>query len=439
MILYFLKSGLCLAAIYGIYRLLLEREKMPRFNRYFLLFGLGFSMLVPLLTLPWGGWLMGGEEQLLPTISQFTFSTGEVVDPAIQQESGLSWQYLLLGLYSLISGLFLLRFFAKLYQLLLPVWRQETVKYRGAQLVLLEEDILPYTFWKYIFVSKTAYLRKEIEPELIDHELAHAHQFHSLDILIVEALQVICWFNPMYYLYKRAIQLNHEFLADDQVVQTHRHIPAYQHLLLDKASSGNKIYLASNLNYFVTKKRLEMMYKRTSRFRAISLISLSLPLLVGLLLLFSNSPLLAQKTSEKKDNNSVQQLKDQYFKNSTVVYLLDDGKKVYKPYEDLSAEEKKKIPPPPPPPPSVEGTSKNVPLPEGSLVYLGKDGEVRVNYNGDVAPPPPPPPPPVAPPAPPTPPKPPKVTKAPKVPKAAKASKPPKPPKAPKTSESGGM
>ncbi len=51
------------------------------------------------------------------------------------------------------------------------------------------------------------------------HEEAHASQKHSLDILFVELLQIIFWFNPLFYFIKRSIKLNHEFLADRAVLK----------------------------------------------------------------------------------------------------------------------------------------------------------------------------------------------------------------------------
>ena len=47
MILYILKSGLCLALLLAFYHLVLEREKMHRFNRFYLLGSILFSFLAP--------------------------------------------------------------------------------------------------------------------------------------------------------------------------------------------------------------------------------------------------------------------------------------------------------------------------------------------------------------------------------------------------------
>ena len=78
-------------------------------------------------------------------------------------------------------------------------------------------------------------------------------------MLFIELLQIAFWFIPIFKLYKKAIQLNHEFLADDAVIKSHKNITEYQYVLLNTSAQNNNIYLASNLNYSLTKKRLLMM------------------------------------------------------------------------------------------------------------------------------------------------------------------------------------
>lgn len=86
-----------------------------------------------------------------------------------------------------------------------------------------------------------------------------------MDVLLIEILKTIFWFNPLLILYKRAIQLNHEFLADERVIRSHENILTYQKLLLSKSIQPSNFYLTSNLTSFLkTKKRFIMMTKTTS-------------------------------------------------------------------------------------------------------------------------------------------------------------------------------
>ena len=151
-------------------------------------------------------------------------------------------------------------------------------------LVLVKQNILPHTFLNYIFVNKQEHKNQVIEDELYTHELAHVHQHHTLDVLFIELLKTVFWFNPLVYVYKKAIQLNHEFLADETVVNAAYNVITYQQLLLQKATTGHTFALASNLNFAITKKRLLMMTKTTPRLLATVKQLAIVPLLAGLVL-----------------------------------------------------------------------------------------------------------------------------------------------------------
>jgi hypothetical protein len=153
-------------------------------------------------------------------------------------------------------------------------------------LILVEEKTLPHTFLSSIFINFEDYNNRNIEDELYTHELVHVNQKHTLDILFIEFLKVIFWFNPLLIFYKKAIQLNHEFLADEEIVKTYNNVPFYQNLLLQKGSGNKTIYLASNMNYSVTKKRLIMMTKSTSQKIAVLKKIAIIPILAGLIYFF---------------------------------------------------------------------------------------------------------------------------------------------------------
>jgi beta-lactamase regulating signal transducer with metallopeptidase domain len=384
MIVYLIKSGICLAIILGIYHLALEREKMHLFNRFFLLFGLAFSFIIPLITIGFDTGVMA-EYTFLQTIPGL--EAGNINEVQNQSATPLTIDYiqLFIMLYSLIVGIQLIRFIVNLKAILNKVNQNKKATYRGAKLVLIKEEVLPFTFWNYIFVNQKSYTQNGIEAELFTHELTHARQRHSLDILIIEILHVLFWFNPLLQAYKKAIQINHEYLADDQVVRAHQRIPEYQHLLLDKVAWCKKINLASNFNYLVTKKRLTMMTKTTSRVRAIIIASSTLPFLIGMLMLFSDS-VAAQQISDKID---VQKVKDELFQHTVFVFEQDNGPDIYKKYHSLTAAEKATVPPPPPAP-ADHANKLDKPLPKGTFVYLSKDGKVQIKSSADIPPPPPP-------------------------------------------------
>jgi hypothetical protein len=150
-------------------------------------------------------------------------------------------------------------------------------------IVLIENKTLPYSFFKYIFVNRSDYENGKIEKELIIHEQTHCLQYHSVDILIIELVKIVLWFNPILWLFRKAIQLNHEFLADNYVLSTNN-LSDYQNTLINLVFRNNSTYLASNFNYSLTKKRLIMMTKNKSKNIAFKFAMV--PILAALILYF---------------------------------------------------------------------------------------------------------------------------------------------------------
>ena len=182
---------------------------------------------------------------------------------------------------------FLIRFAKNLYHIIYKIRINEIIKSDFAKFVPVSDTILPHTFWNYIFINKEEYQSQQIEEELFTHELAHVTQRHTIDILLLEVLQIVFWFNPLFFLLKKAIQLNHEFLADDKVIASHNNISRYQSLLLNKTAWNNEYYLASNLNYSLTKKRLLMMTTKSLPTKVLLKKLAVIPLLTGFIFLFA--------------------------------------------------------------------------------------------------------------------------------------------------------
>ena len=159
--------------------------------------------------------------------------------------------------------------------------------------VLLIEKVVPHSFLNMLFLNKYAFETKSIAPEVLLHEQTHIDQKHTLDILFFEIMQIIFWFNPFYYLIKKSVKLNHEFLADQKVISLQNPVNQYQNILLQFAGS-TQYSVTSNINYSLTKKRLKMMTKRTSKVKSITWILALIPVILGLVLFLSSKVAIAQ-------------------------------------------------------------------------------------------------------------------------------------------------
>ncbi|KGL58915.1 M56 family metallopeptidase [Polaribacter sp. Hel1_85] len=295
MMIYLLKSASCLALLLFFYHFILEKEKMHNFNRFYLLGSVLASFLVPMATIT-----IEATQEIIPetaaAIQSFVAPTFIENATAINFEENINYTQLLIGFYLIISTILLIRFIKNLFKIIRKISVNEKVKYKKATLILLNDNILPHTFWNYIFINKSAYKNDKIEKELFTHELTHVTQKHTLDVILIEILQIVLWINPLFIFLKKAIQLNHEFLADSTVINQHKNTFQYQHLLLNKAAWKNEYYLASNLNYSLTKKRLLMMTTQSSHTKILLKKLAVIPLLAGFIFLF------AERVEAQNDN-----------------------------------------------------------------------------------------------------------------------------------------
>jgi len=343
------KSTFCLGLLLAVYYFLLEKEKMHHFNRFFLLFSLVFSLILPFISF----------EVYVESIEVITQHTVQAipVSSAMIKEKTDYLPIVLWCIYGLVTSLLLIRFTANLRKIQRTINSNTTEKIQNTTLVLLDEKILPHTFLDCIFINKKDHENRKIEDELYTHELTHVRQKHTLDILFIEILKTLFWFNPIFVLYKKAIQLNHEFLADEKVVKAYNNVPFYQNLLLEKASWNNTFYLASNLNFLVTKKRLIMMTKTASAKMILLKKIALLPLFTGLIYFLCAETVAQQKTESPQTHtpqtkSSDDKKRDAYFagvrikvyKNGhkTKTGMVGDDVLVDKLYEELTAEEKER-------------------------------------------------------------------------------------------------
>ncbi|MDY8134840.1 M56 family metallopeptidase [Aquimarina sp. 2201CG5-10] len=284
MIEYIIKSSLCLILMWSFYKLFLEKENMHYVKRFYLIFSLVFALVLPMITITYEVEAVSEPE----IVENYDIALDQLVEPpVIQKESTNYLVKVLWSLYLIGVLIFGFRFMRNLMHLIKKVRINEKLEEPSHTHVLLNDTVIPYTFLKYIFVHRTAFLKRAIPEEVLYHEQAHVRQKHTIDILFVEVLQVIFWFNPMFFLIKKSIKLNHEFLADQTVLKQQYSIQQYIDLLVNYPNSSNQTALSSTINYSLTKKRLQMMTKEFSRKRAIFKLLASAPVLLVCILFFN--------------------------------------------------------------------------------------------------------------------------------------------------------
>ncbi|MBC7747966.1 MAG: M56 family metallopeptidase [Methylotenera sp.] len=294
MTLYIIKIILCSAVFILMYKLLLENERMHTFNRFYLLSSLLFSFCIPLITFTSSKPLQSfSQNDIFDTIP---LQDNHIIQKLSPEQSTNYIFLILLSIYVTITAVLLFRFVINIFKILSKVRTHETIPYKNSRIVLIDEDLTPHSFLYYLFLNKTEYNYGNIENEVLIHEHAHIQQKHTYDILLIEVLQVVFWFNPFIVFFKKALKLNHEFLADEAVINSSLDISTYQYLLIEKSSKTQANNLTSQFNYSIIKKRLLMMTKTKSFKSALCRQIAIVPVFALSIFAFSNKTL-AQDTS----------------------------------------------------------------------------------------------------------------------------------------------
>ncbi|KFF30091.1 hypothetical protein IQ37_02715 [Chryseobacterium piperi] len=119
----------------------------------------------------------------------------------------------------------------------------------------------------------------EIDPRIFLHEKSHLDEKHTWDLLFIEIVKAFTWFNPALYFYKRAMITNHEFLADEAVINHNFSIRDYQNLIIKEITDNQGLAFTHPFNFNNTKKRFIMMNTKKSKLIGIKKIA-SIPILI---------------------------------------------------------------------------------------------------------------------------------------------------------------
>lgn len=331
MIIYLIKSIACLLILLLVHRVIFQREAIYKFNRFYLLAAVIGSFLIPLVEIE-----VAGEETYIPqSVSQeLEHSLGvqfesypEIVSNATKEpilvENSMDWSLVFWGVYCLITLVFLIRFTRNIKLLFDKIHRNIHVQFRGETLVLLNEQSLPFSFLSFIFVSRDYFESGQMTDSIFAHEQAHVQGRHSWDNLLIEGLLVIFWFHPGLYLAKQAIKLNHEFIADSAALKI-TPLEQYKTFLLAMMLPNQNPGLVSSLNFSLTKKRFEMMKRRTANSTMWIKILMILPILGALVYFFSEKVMVQEEVNSAlftATNDS-----ENPEKNETSILLRADGR-----------------------------------------------------------------------------------------------------------------
>jgi len=341
-ILYLIESGVCLALFYVVYWAFLKKETFFAINRFFLILSIPISFFIPLIAIPSP---FPGSYSIENT---YALNQSPIIQMSYPQITDIVWLIYLIG-----AGIFLLHFIYRLTQISLLIKRYGFQKYGRVKIVFIDRNSAPFSFFNFIFIDKSKVSDHDLK-RILEHELVHINQHHSLDLILLELLAIFQWFNPFVWPYKKSLKETHEYLADNAVIARGCSKAKYQMLIFEQHVGVKLFEFANNFNHSQIKRRLTMMEKIKSAGRAKLKLLLILPVIALLVLAFSepnpakeesgkisaDKVMLSQEDSEGSPQTEEQKEKEQKKKQKEILLRAKKLKEEYAKTEDP---EKKKL------------------------------------------------------------------------------------------------
>lgn len=362
-----IKVAVYLIAFYIVYALFLSKDTSYRRNRVFILLSMLSALILPLITFhtikPLNIQFFGKflSEVFVTADSKTNRTTGfGTSSPAIL--------HTIYSIYIIVTFIFIVKLLIDLFNLLILILHNRD---QGSRIIRFHGfNTSGFSAMGYIFINSR--LSPEDAGDIIRHEQNHLKQNHFVDIIFIEIIKALQWFNPAVYLFNRSLRAIHEYQADQDCLSSGVPIVNYQSLLLNQVFKSRAFNLTNSFsNPSLIKKRMLMMTKkRTSDFAALKM-AIVVPVTAIVFLAIS--------AYREIPNSSVKQI---------VPVVLSQN------YTSESSNELMPPPPPPPPPPlsstKTSGSKENVRATEEPISESDREPFVVVEEmptfpGGDVA------------------------------------------------------
>ena len=153
---------------------------------------------------------------------------------------------------------------------IIQVWRLISHSERhqqpdGTVVCVADREVSPFSWMHYIVLSPSDYEAQDAS--VLAHERGHISLHHSLDVVLVDTLTALQWFNPAMWMLRQDLRAIHEYEADAAVLSQGINMRQYQYLLIQKAVATCGYSVANGITHSTLKNRINMMLtnKKTNR------------------------------------------------------------------------------------------------------------------------------------------------------------------------------
>jgi hypothetical protein len=269
---YLIELNIAIAVFYLAYVLLFRKDSNFNSRRLFLLFSICASFLLPLINIQIPGPAATYNSPALSIEELIFYGNG-----GPNTSSSISSFSLFMIAYFIVSLFFIIQLLFNIFRILIYALHSKKTVVCGRP-VCISKELHANSFFRYIFIDPNRVKTSDLE-HIIEHEACHVRLLHSVDRMITEILLCFNWFNPVVWMLRKTIVVNHEYQADNKVVEQGSDQINYQLTILNQYIGSASI--SSQFNNQI-KKRIIMLNKNNkkgSTWKSVMLIPVSILLL----------------------------------------------------------------------------------------------------------------------------------------------------------------
>ncbi len=251
------KVAVLIVVFYMFYRLLLSRETFHRVNRVVLLLTAIASFVLPLCVITMHETVT---IQAVPEVS-----IGDVQMTLAEEPATPLWQILLPILYIVGVLATLGHTLLAIRKVIRLIRQSEQHPQSDGTIVCVtgNTDVAPFSWMRYIVMNRGDY--EANDAAILAHERGHIRLRHSYDVVLVDLLTALQWFNPAMWMLRQDLRAIHEYEADGAVLSQGINARQYQYLLISKATSIGGYSIANGISHSTLKNRIHMMTNKKTR------------------------------------------------------------------------------------------------------------------------------------------------------------------------------
>ena len=298
---YDLKVAVLLAVFYMFYRLMLARETFHRVNRIVLLLTAVASYVLPLCV------ITIHETVVMQRAAHVAVGSFQV-DVMNEEPATPLWQIILPILFIIGMMATLVHTLSSLFRIIRIIRHSEQYPQTDGTTICVtgNASLTPFSWMHYIVMNRSDY--ETYDAAILAHERGHIRLHHSWDLLFVDTLTALQWFNPAMWMLRSDLRAIHEYEADAAVLSQGINARQYQYLLITKAAGIGGYSLANGISHSTLKNRINMMlHTKSNRSRLLKLLAL-LPI-VGIALAVNAEKVVDVRYDEPQKQNTKKKVK----------------------------------------------------------------------------------------------------------------------------------